>query len=105
MTYDREVIKIPFEELRKIHSQLLATAGNIPVVTATVADITDPGILYSRLLQQYVDGKKEPAFLRKLAMAAQQTGDKLEVREHSERRIVFLIEKSARNGPISPGGA
>jgi hypothetical protein len=76
MTYDREIVKIPFEELRKIHSQLVTNTGTIPAVTAQVADITDPGILYSQLLQQYIDGKKDPAFLRKLAMTAQQAGDK-----------------------------
>jgi hypothetical protein len=76
MTYDREVIKMPFEDLRKIHSQLISATGPLPAVTAQVADITDPGILYSQLLQQYIDGKKDPAFLRKLAMAAQQAGDK-----------------------------
>ncbi|GAA0552441.1 sugar-binding domain-containing protein [Chitinophaga japonensis] len=76
MTYDREVIKVPFEELRKIHSRLVADMGAIPAVTAKAADITDPGIQYSRLLQQYIDGKKDPAFLRKLAMTAQQAGDK-----------------------------
>jgi hypothetical protein len=90
MTYDREVIKIPFEELRKIHSQLLATSGNIPAVTAKAADITDPGILYSRLLQEYIDGKKDPAFLRKLAMAAQQTGDKPGARRASADYIAGL---------------
>jgi len=90
ITYDREVIKIPFEELRKIHSQLLPTAGNIPVVTAKTADITDPGILYSRLLQEYVDGKKDPVFLRKLAMAAQQSGDKPGVRRATADYIAGL---------------
>jgi len=47
----------------------------------------------------------DPLAVIDIPALVQQTGDKLEVREHSERRIVFLIEKSARNGPISPGGA
>ncbi|KAA2239741.1 glycoside hydrolase family 2 [Chitinophaga agrisoli] len=76
MTYDREVIKIPFEEMRRIHRPLVANNGTIPAVTAQAADITDPGQLYSQLLQQYIDGKKDPAFLRKLAMTAQQVDDK-----------------------------
>ena len=76
MTYDRAVIKIPFEELRKIHHPLVANTGAIPAVTAQAADITDPGQQYSQLLQQYIDGKKDPAFLRKLAMTAQQVDDK-----------------------------
>src|SRR5690606_1500156 len=47
MTYDREIVKIPFEELRKIHRPLVSDFGSIPPVTAQNADITDPGIIYS----------------------------------------------------------
>lgn len=90
MTYDREVIKIPFEELRKIHSLLPANAGAIPAVTAQAADITDPGIQYSQLLQQYIDGKNDPAFLRKLAMTAQQAGDKPGARRAAADYIASL---------------
>lgn len=90
MTYDREVIKIPFEELRKIHSLLPANAGAIPAITAQAADITDPGIQYSQLLQQYIDGKNDPAFLRKLAMTAQQAGDKPGTRRAAADYIASL---------------
>jgi hypothetical protein len=76
MTYDREIVKIPFEELRKIHAPLNPEMGTIPEVTAQHADITEPGELYSQLLQQYIDGKREPAFLRNMAMMAVQAGDK-----------------------------
>lgn len=76
MTYDREVIKIPFDELRKIHSLLVPTANNLPEVEAKNADLTDPGTRYSRLFQEYVEGKREISFLRKSAMMAQQVGDK-----------------------------
>lgn len=76
MTYDREVVKIPFKDLRKIHSQLVSIPQNLPAVTAQNADITDPAIKYSEILQRYVDGDKDAAFLRKLIVAAQQVGDK-----------------------------
>ncbi|MVT09654.1 glycoside hydrolase family 2 protein [Chitinophaga tropicalis] len=76
MTYDREVVKIPFEDMRKIHSQLNPNIGNIPQVVAQNADITDPGVKYSALLQQYIDGNRDAAFLRKLTQTAQQVGDK-----------------------------
>jgi hypothetical protein len=66
MTYDREVIKMPFQELRKIHSHLNQTMGKLPKVTALNADLTDPTIIYSRLLQQYIDGKKDRTLLVKL---------------------------------------
>jgi hypothetical protein len=76
MTYDREVVKIPFDELRKIHGLLVPPAGNLPAVDAQVADLTDPGLKYSELLAQYIQGNREPAFLKKLSMAAVQVGDK-----------------------------
>ncbi|MBO9572725.1 MAG: hypothetical protein J7497_11050, partial [Chitinophagaceae bacterium] len=76
MTYDREVIKMPFEELRKVHGHIVPDIGTVPQVTAQNADITDPGILYSRMLQQFIDGKNEPAFLKKLADMAAQVNDK-----------------------------
>lgn len=78
MTYDREVVKIPFAELRKIHSQLNPDAEkNVPMVTAQDADLTEPGLKYSAMLQQYIDGKRDPVFLKQLSMTATQVGDKL----------------------------
>jgi hypothetical protein len=76
MTYDREVVKIPFEVLRKIHSPLNPSIGTIPEVTAMNADLTEPGLLYSALLQQYMEGERDAAFLKKMAMMATQAGDK-----------------------------
>ena len=90
MTYDREVVKIPFAELRKIHQPLVSYMGTIPAVTAQAADITDPGIRYSQLLQQYINGDKDPAFLRKLAMNAQQAGDKPGMRRAAADYIAGL---------------
>jgi len=78
MTYDREVVKIPFAELRKIHSQLNPDAEkHVPEVTAKDADLTEPGLKYSAMLQQYIDGKRDPVFLKQLSMTATQVGDKL----------------------------
>ncbi|MES2457800.1 MAG: sugar-binding domain-containing protein [Bacteroidota bacterium] len=76
MTYDREVVKIPFAELRKIHGPLNPEMGTIPEVTAQDADLTEPAQLYSNMLQQYIEGKKDAAFLKQLAMMATQAGDK-----------------------------
>lgn len=76
MTYDREIVKIPFEDLRKIHSLLVPTEGNLPQVAAQNADLTDPGARYSVLLEKYLKGDRNTSFLRKLAMTAQQVGDK-----------------------------
>jgi len=76
MTYDREVIKIPFEQLRQIHQMLNPDMGTIPQVSAADADLTEPGLKYSAMLQQYIGGNREPGFLKKLAMMAMQAGDK-----------------------------
>ncbi|SHL96519.1 glycoside hydrolase family 2 protein [Mucilaginibacter sp. OK098] len=77
MSYDREVVKVPFIELRKIHNQLNPDANtNVPDVTAQDADLTDPGIKYSAMLDEYIGGKRDAVFLKKMAMMATQTGDK-----------------------------
>ncbi|WP_285056669.1 glycoside hydrolase family 2 protein [Pedobacter ginsengisoli] len=76
MTYDREVVKIPFAELRKIHAALNPEMGTIPMVTAKDADLTEPALLYSAMLDQYISGKRDPEFLKKMAMMATQAGDK-----------------------------
>ncbi|RFS22067.1 glycoside hydrolase family 2 [Chitinophaga silvatica] len=76
LTYDREIVKIPFAVIRKIHAPLNPDMGQMPDVTAADADITDPTESYSNLLQQYIDGERSPAFLRKMAMTAVQAGDR-----------------------------
>ena len=82
MTYDREVIKIPFAEMRKIHSQLNPDASSpswlsmTNDIAAQDADLTEPGIAYSAMLQEYIGGKRDLSFLKKMAMMAMQAGDK-----------------------------
>jgi hypothetical protein len=76
MTYDRAVVKIPFAELRKIHAKLNPDMGTIPDVSAENADLTEPGLKYSAMLDDYIKGNRDGAFLKKLAMMASQVGDK-----------------------------
>lgn len=78
ITYDREIIKIPIEELRKIHEWLNPSlrSQKTPEILVNNADLTDPGLRYSQSLQEYINGNRETSFLRKLLMAAQQMGDK-----------------------------
>lgn len=88
MTYDRQVVKIPFAELRKIHQPLnpdLQGEGAIQEIsrrfasleiTTKNADLTEPGQAYSAMLQQYIEGNRAPAFLKRMAMMATQAGDK-----------------------------
>lgn len=90
MTYDRAVVKIPFEDLKKIHGMLVPTAGNIPDVEAQMADLTDPGLKYSDLLGEYIKGNCESTFLKKLSMAAQQAGDKTGIARITKEYLVAL---------------
>ncbi|OMP75143.1 glycoside hydrolase family 2 protein [[Flexibacter] sp. ATCC 35208] len=75
ITYDREVVKIPFEALRKIHAPLNPDMGAIPQVVAKNADLTDPTMVYSEMLDAYINGKRDKGFLLKMTMAANQVGD------------------------------
>ncbi|POY38052.1 glycoside hydrolase family 2 [Solitalea longa] len=75
MTYDREIVKIPFTELRKIHAALNPVMGTIPEVTATDADLTDPAILYKNAQDEFAAGKTDIGFVKKLIMMASQNGD------------------------------
>lgn len=45
----------------------------------------------------------DPLAVIDIPALVQQTGDKLELCEQSEQRIVFLIEKSARSRTVLPG--
>ncbi len=90
MTYDREIIKIPFGELRKIHAPLVPNLGIIPEVIAINADVTDPGKQYSGMLQEYIEGKRDAVFLKRMALVAQQVGDKPGVRRASGDYISTL---------------
>jgi len=75
MTYDREVVKIPFKELQQIHSLLVPTPKNIEVVSAKNADLAEPTQVYANMMKEYLNGKRDAGFLKKLAMMAGQTND------------------------------
>jgi hypothetical protein len=76
MTYDREVVKISFNKLREIHGKLNTEMGNMKDVVAQNADLTDPGLRYSRLLEKYLEGDHEKELLKTTSMMAMQVGDK-----------------------------
>lgn len=80
MTYDREVVKIPFTDLRKIHSALNpdVLSGSWMTgldVVAKDADLTEPAQLYADAVAQYMTGKRDGILLKKLTMMAGQTND------------------------------
>ncbi|WPQ63327.1 glycoside hydrolase family 2 TIM barrel-domain containing protein [Chitinophaga sancti] len=80
MTYDREVIKMPAESLRKIHAALVPHAESYAAVKgvfkAQLTDTADPIRHYNALLQEYKNGRKDSAFLYNLALMADRMDDK-----------------------------
>lgn len=91
MTYDREVIKISAEDLRKIHSQILTQAESYAVVPgvfrAKVADTANPDLQYVSLLKQFRNGKKDPEFVRELTLMALRLKDNNHLSELSTTYI------------------
>jgi hypothetical protein len=75
MTYDREVVKIPFEELRKIHAPLTGPVTMVPKITAQNADLTEPAQVYAAKMQAYLAGKRDAATLKELVQLASQNND------------------------------
>jgi len=85
MTYDREVIKIPFKELRNIHRQLNPDLGKIPQVAAENADLTDPEIIYHRLLAKYKNEDSDRNVIRKLLLMSDSFKDTINLRKFAAK--------------------
>lgn len=70
MTYDREIVKVPFAELRKIHAALNPEAlsmgwlKDLKAVTAQDADLTDPAVLSQRAVAAFENGSRDGKTLR-----------------------------------------
>ncbi|SEM38707.1 Glycosyl hydrolases family 2, TIM barrel domain [Chitinophaga rupis] len=105
ITYDREIIKIPFEEIRSLNEHLVEI-GKVPAVTAMNADLSDPAIIYSKMMDEYIQGRNDTVFLYKLAVAARQVSDKPGVhrisneyiaklsRPYSKEKLEFIMENT-----------
>lgn len=80
MTYDREIIKIPAEKLRQIHTMLVPNANQYAAAPglfkAQVGDTVDHDREYAINLEAYNKGNREANFLRNLAETASRIGDK-----------------------------
>jgi hypothetical protein len=91
ITYDREIIKVPAEDLRKIHSQVLPQAASYAAVRLLyplqIADTANPDLHYATLLQQYRNGKRDEEFLRDLTLMAARLKDDRNVAELSTAYI------------------
>lgn len=90
LTYDREVIKVPFETLRKIHARLNPDMGTVPEVSAKDADLTDPAILYQRAKEDFARSVQDKAAAKKMIMMAAQNGDIEGKRKYAETFLGML---------------
>lgn len=71
LTYDREIIKIPFDQIRKINQTLLQTITTLPksdYVIAKNIDTADTDNRYKLFLTHFNNGKRDSAFLRRLVL-------------------------------------
>jgi len=77
MTYDRSIIKLPVAAIRSIHAKVWPVTNNYAVATksfsAKVADTISK--TYVAILDEYNSGRKDSAFLRKVAVIAQKNSD------------------------------
>ncbi|PWS33382.1 glycoside hydrolase family 2 protein [Pedobacter paludis] len=68
MTYDREIVKVPFAKLREIHLKLNPDAGkNIPTVSAQNADLTDPEVLAAKARAAFAAGARDQSTIKTIA--------------------------------------
>jgi tetratricopeptide (TPR) repeat protein len=104
MTYDREVIKIPADKLRQINSMVLPQAEKYETVVgsfkAAVADTANPDLQYATLLEQYQQGRKEPKFLRVLALMASRLNDQSNATQISSLYIKSMPDPFTYNNLI-----
>ncbi|WPV67800.1 glycoside hydrolase family 2 protein [Chitinophaga sp. LS1] len=79
MTYDREIIKIPAEKLREIHTMLVPNASQYAAAPgqfkAQIGDTIDHEREYAINLEAYNKGNRDANFLRNLAETASKMKD------------------------------
>lgn len=77
LTYDREIVKIPFEKIRQLNSAITPnTKLNFSVNNlAKNIDVKNTDDRFAELQQQMKAGKKDSAFLRRLTLMAMRVKD------------------------------
>lgn len=99
ITYDREVIKISPDTLRKWHGDFLAKPISFQYANsfvARVADTTDPDSKYPARLEQFANGTKDSVFLRRLALMALRLNDTVNAKRISSAYIAGLKDLYAK---------
>lgn len=94
LTYDREIIKMPVEQIRQINSELVTqTKGFVLDPKFRIAqntDINDNDERYPELLKAFENGKRDSAFLRRLTLMALRKKDEDQVRTLSSAYVKGL---------------
>jgi hypothetical protein len=96
MTYDREIIKISIKKLREIHSNLIDLTDNKLEKKFFIAkdiDKDDNDNKYPDFQADYIKGKRDSAFLRRLVLMAIRKKDSSSVRTYGHAYGLSLKDK------------
>ena len=85
LTYDREIAKVPVAEIARLNAKLVPQARNYAAATEGFsvknADWTPESQRYASLLADYRKGKRDLAYLRRLALMALRQNDQAQATE------------------------
>ncbi|HEY8955614.1 MAG TPA: glycoside hydrolase family 2, partial [Chitinophaga sp.] len=95
LTYDREIIKVPVDELRKINRNLVPQTEGFKIDTnfkiAINLDLNDNDNRYQALLGEYESGSRDSSFLRRLVLMAIRHKDQLKATQVGNAYISTLL--------------
>jgi hypothetical protein len=101
LTYDREVIKIPVTEVRKINSRLVKQTKGFALdpkfFVARNIDVNDNDSRYEEFLLAYDKGRKDSAFLRRLGLMALRQQDQNNLTRLSNSYLKELKQPFSRD--------
>lgn len=96
LTYDREIIKIPIDEIRLINKKMVNQTKGFALdphfFIAANIDPIDNEKKYDNLLQEYINGKRDSIFLRRLVLTAIRKKDQEEATKIGNDYINILTQ-------------
>lgn len=89
ITYDRKIVKIPFDTIQAINKRLVIQDNNnwIGKVKLSLTTAREDERSYEELLTEYKKGRRDSFFLRSLAILAQLNGNKIDAKELSDEYL------------------
>ncbi|NLR62307.1 glycoside hydrolase family 2 [Chitinophaga polysaccharea] len=101
LTYDREIIKIPVNEIRSINQGLVQQTNGFTLdphfVIATNIDTGNNDNRYEELLAEYKNGAKDSSFLRRLTLMAMRKKDQENMTNIGNSYIDILSQPFSRD--------